>query len=278
MQTDIFEYLDYRKFLRDMYAEQKATSPRFSYRYFSRRAGLGSPSYLKAVMDGKRNLRQETARRFAEALKLDKQETRYFLNLVAMNQASSTRERSVYYEELAQIPRYRRTRRLECEQYDYYSRWYCVAVRELAARADFQEDPAWIARQLRPTISEREAREALALLTELGMLRRGEDGRLRQSDSLLSTGREIAGLVIRRFHGEMLALARTALDRIDPTEREVGGVTVRLTEPQVRHLKERLYELRQEVLQLDAAEDGDQAVYHMSFQLFPLTRFGGGTS
>jgi microcystin degradation protein MlrC len=50
---DVFQYLDYRVFLADFYRAKKRSG--FSYRAFSRAAGLGAPNYLKLVMDGDRN-------------------------------------------------------------------------------------------------------------------------------------------------------------------------------------------------------------------------------
>ena len=78
------------------------------------------------------------------------------------------------------------------------------------------------------------------------------------------------------FHQQMLRKAEQAMDSVPLEEREVGGVAVRLTRPQVQHLKKRLYELRQEILQLDGAGDGEQAVHHFAFQLFPLTTWPEG--
>jgi uncharacterized protein (TIGR02147 family) len=63
--VDVFEYLDYRAFLRDIYLAKKAERRGFSFRAFSRRANLRSPNYLKLVMDGERNLSRAMAERFA---------------------------------------------------------------------------------------------------------------------------------------------------------------------------------------------------------------------
>ena len=65
-EVDGFQFQDYREFLRAYYAERK-THAKISYRAFSRRAGLGSPNYLKLVMDGARNLSPAMAGRFAAA-------------------------------------------------------------------------------------------------------------------------------------------------------------------------------------------------------------------
>ena len=52
---DVFDYLDYRAYLRDYYAYAKSARRGFSHRTFSRRAGLGSPNHLKRVMEGRQN-------------------------------------------------------------------------------------------------------------------------------------------------------------------------------------------------------------------------------
>lgn len=65
---DVFSYHDYRLFLADYYQAKKPKG--FSYRAFSRDAGLGAPNYLKLVIDGKRNPTGEMATRFAAACAL----------------------------------------------------------------------------------------------------------------------------------------------------------------------------------------------------------------
>jgi len=274
-RVDVYQYLDYRRFLRDAHEVRKKSAGKYSFRYFAEKAGVGSPSYLKAVMDGKRNLTPDTARGFARALGLNKQQTRYFVALVAMNQAKTTRDRTFYFEELSSIPKFRETRQLERNQYEYYTRWYCVVIRELAARDDFREDPQWIAGQVRPAITPRQAEEALGLLQALNLLKRDEAGRLVQADPLLTTGPELHSLATRSFHREMLYRAAAALDEVPLEEREVGGVTVRLGKEQVQLLKRRLFEIRQEVLGLEGKGEGKEAVYHYAFQLFPVSRANG---
>src|SRR5688572_23947614 len=91
-ELDVFDYLDYRAFLRDYYTERKARRG-FSFRNFSKRAGLGSPNYLKLVMDGDRNLTNEMAARFAHALGLNSDSANYFVELVRFTQAKTSSER-----------------------------------------------------------------------------------------------------------------------------------------------------------------------------------------
>src|SRR5689334_749136 len=96
----VYGYLDYRAFLRDHYAAKKASSRAFSYRSFSKRAGVASPNYLKLVIEGKRNLSAKMAERFGHACGLDADASRYFVNLVAFNQAKTSIERAQCYDRL----------------------------------------------------------------------------------------------------------------------------------------------------------------------------------
>jgi uncharacterized protein (TIGR02147 family) len=42
----IFEYLNYREFLRDFCAEKQQSNARFSYRYLSQKIKIRSPGFL----------------------------------------------------------------------------------------------------------------------------------------------------------------------------------------------------------------------------------------
>src|SRR3712207_6290281 len=52
----IYQYSDHKIFLRDWFLERKKSPSGFSYERFSQLAGLGSPNYMKMVIEGKRNL------------------------------------------------------------------------------------------------------------------------------------------------------------------------------------------------------------------------------
>src|SRR3990172_7163201 len=95
LRGDIFNYTDYRAFLADFYKEAKKTKS-ISLRAFSKKAGFTSPNYPKMVMDGDRNLTEESITRFVSALELNKQEEEFFRNLVLFNQAKSHAKKNLY--------------------------------------------------------------------------------------------------------------------------------------------------------------------------------------
>jgi uncharacterized protein (TIGR02147 family) len=268
---DVFAYLDYRAYLRDYYNARKAAGRGFSYRSFSRRAGLKSPNYLKLVVDGERNLSADMAERFAAACGLKDDEQRYFVDLVAFSQAATMAERNQHYARLTGFKRYRNAHKLDLAHAAYFSAWYMPAIRELAARPDFRDDTAWIAQQLLPAISQQEAEHALETLIELGLLVR-EGGFIRQTDALLSTGPETRGLHIAAYHRAMVQRAMEAIDLVPAQERDISSLTLCLGEAGLRAFKERVQRFRKELLELSALEPNPEQVVQINFQLFPLTR------
>lgn len=271
-EIDVFAYLDYRAYLRDYYNARKAAGRGFSYRSFSRRAGLKSPNYLKLVMDGERNLSADMAERFAQACGLKDDEVRYFVDLVNFGQAASLAERNQHYGRLTGFQRYRNAHKLDLAHAAYYSAWYMPAIRELVARADFRADPSWIAEQLIPPIAPTEAARALETLLELGLLVKDEGGVLRQADALLSTGPETRGLHIASYHRAMMQRAMESIDLVPAHQRDISSLTLCLGEAGLRAFKERVQRFRKELLELSALEPKPEQVVQINFQLFPLSR------
>jgi uncharacterized protein (TIGR02147 family) len=258
--------------LRDHYASKKASSRAFSYRSFSKRAGVSSPNYLKLVIEGKRSLSPKMAERFAHACGLDAEASRYFSHLVGFNQAKTSTERAQYYDKLTGFRRYQQAHKLELAHAAYYSEWFMPAIRELVALPQFREDPEWIADQLIPRISPVQAQRALDTLIQLKLVRRGAAGRLEQSDVLLSTGAETQGLHIVAFHRAMTQRAMEAIDLVSKPERDISSLTLLLGRGGLRLLKERVQQLRRELLDLAALEKEPEQVLQLNLQLFPLSR------
>ncbi len=268
----IFDYVDYRQFLRDFYVTTKARSRAFSHRAFSKRAGLSSSNYLGLVTKGQRDLSSEMAPRFAKACGLQKSEADFFCDLVAYCQAKTTDEKQRWHERLARFRKFREAHRLVGEQTAYHANWYMPAVRELANLAAFQENPRWIAGALQPNISERQAIEALHTLQQLGLLVRDTKGKLRQAQALVTTGPGPLGHQVFVYHHGMLDLAKRALDHVPREQRDISSLTLCVAESTLPILKERIRAFRRELLQLAELEAAPERVLQLNFQMFPLSR------
>ncbi|HTV19422.1 MAG TPA: TIGR02147 family protein [Polyangiaceae bacterium] len=268
--VDVFRYRDYREFLAAFYAHAKAAG--LSYRGFARAAGLGAPNYLKLVIDGKRNLSREMATRFAAACRLNAESTEYFELLVALNQADNDAERNEFHERLSRFARFRSSQRLDVAQHEYHSSWFIPVIRELVSCPGFVEDPAWIAAQLEPAISEKEAAHALDVLQRLGLLERDESGQLGQATRAVTTGQQASGLHIRNYHAEVMQRAVRAMHELPPEERYISALTLSASAATWAEVMRRVIAFRQELVTLCDADPAPARVVQLNLQLFPLTR------
>lgn len=270
---------DYRTYLRAMITYLKDTRPQFSYRYFSRMAGFSSPNFLKLVAEGKRNMSTRSIVKFSRGLGLDAQEAEAFETLVLLSQAQTDEERNRHYQRLRRhARRHSSAARLEEAQYRVYSLWYTLPIRELMLHPDFREDPEWIGQRLTPEVRPTEVRNALALLEEVGLVVRDEQGRLRSANTKISTGPRVRSLAVRNFHRSMLDLASRSLDGAPIEQRDVTALTLTLNAKQFELVRTRIAQFRRELLdiidedqQAQADAPGTGEVYQVGFQLFPLT-------
>ena len=268
---DVFDYLDYRAFLHDYYVGMKEKGRGFSYRTFSRRAGLGSPNHLKRVMEGERNLPPEMAVRFAEALSLEGEAADYFVELVRFCQAKTSVERARAYARLITFSTYRKTRKLDIAHAEYHATWYIPAVRELAARGDFKADPRWIGARLWPQIKAAEAKLALDTLLKLGLLRQQEDGKVIQAEPLITTGPEMHAVHIANYHRTMMERAAASIDLVPSAGRDISAVTILVGPEGMKRVKEKIRRFRRELLEFALSEVGATQVVQLNLQLFPLS-------
>ncbi len=268
----IFEYDNYRTYLRDVYQYQKKLTGRFSYRYFALKGGFRSPNFLKLVIEGKRNLSQDSIQRFVQALRLKKDEAEFFRTLVHFNQAKTLDEKNFCAEQLMRFKPFRKGKPLRKDQFDYYSKWYHVPIREMTVLKGFSEDPAWIAKVLRPQIAPLQARKAIELLINLDLLRRDATGRLCQTDSLITTGDEVTSASVGQYHREMIRKGEEAIDRFPASRRDISSVTVALSEKGFKEIKQAIQRFRKELLAMADRDEDPEAVYQINVQLFPLTK------
>lgn len=267
----VYDYIDYRTYLRDMFEFKKTTQRFFSYRFFAREAGFASPNFLKLVTEGQRNLTNESVAKIVKGFGLKKQESEFFEYLVFMNQAKTNDSRNHYYRKMLSVKGYISNHRLDRASYEYFSKWYYPAVRELITFDGGRLTVEQISQRLNPKITPKEAEKALKLLSELELIRKGEDGRWEQSDKVVSTGPEVVSLVVANYHKEMLKLASESIERYPADERDITALTLSAKRETMIEIKARIAAFRKELLELACEDEDSDQVYQINFQAFPLT-------
>lgn len=271
-RPSVYDYLDYRSFLSDMFNFRKNRNAAFSYRYFSGKAGFASPNFLKLVTNGQRNLTNGSIAKVAKGFGLKKKEREFFENLVYMNQAATHDEKNHYYCKLVSITGSKNSAAIEKRQYDYFSKWYYPAIRELVAFSNGKIDPETIAARLHPKVPVKEVMSAINMLESLHLIEKRDDGLWQQVHRNVSTGPEIKSLVVTNFHKEMMRLAAEAIDRVPPKRRDISALTLSVHSDTLSEIKDRIIAFRKELMEMASADEALDTVVQINIQLFPLTK------
>jgi uncharacterized protein (TIGR02147 family) len=266
----IFEYLDYRDFLRARYQARKQENPSFSYRYIASKIGLDSGTITR-ILKGTRNLDPEMAGALARVFHLTDHEKEYFQALVLFCQAKSPTEKNLFLEKVLRL-RGSKVRTLEERQYEFYRKWYYPALRELLNFYPTDGNAQKLAKMLRPAITPQEAKDAVRLLQDIGLIEKDEKGTFRLTEMLISSGESIRSVFIHNLQSSMAELAAKALFDVEPHERDYSGLTLSLSPKGFQDIKDMVKVFRRDVLERARKDMDVNGVYQMNFQFFPLSR------
>jgi uncharacterized protein (TIGR02147 family) len=267
----IFEYLDYRQYLKDYYFEKKKIS-RFSYREFSRMAGFASPVFIKLVIERKSNLRNSSIGKLSHAMGLLKPEKFFFENLVLFDQAKNIDQKMKYLEKLKKSTSIFKSYTLTDEHFEYFSQWYHAVVRELLNLTKFDGDFAALAAMIHPCVKISEVEESVRLLRKLGLVEEDESGSLRVTRQFVSTsGVSMQGLAVKNVQRKMAQLAAAAIDIVPPDQRDISGVSIGISPEGFRKTAEELARCRERLLEIAAQDTQSSRVYRVNLHLFPLS-------
>jgi len=274
MNLNIYQYQDYRKFLRDFYGHKKKNNRGYSYAVFSRKAGLHSPNYLRRVIDGTRNITHRNLKKFIMGLELFKKEAQYFENLVLFNQADSSEVKGLYFQELKKNSQNEDSVfQADAAYYDYLSKWYYVAIHEMVHLHDFSPDPQWMCKRLKNRITKTQAKKALELLEDLGFIIKAEDGRYKQAHPQLKFREEVKHIALQKFHCQVMKIAEEALVHEAFQERELSSLTLCIRKEKLSELKRKIHEFRAGLnAELSCIPHEGDEVVQINFQLISLTR------
>lgn len=273
-QRKIFEYLDYREWLRDYYESRKAINSAFSLRAFSDKIGFKAKDFISRVMQGSKNLSDESAGKIASGLKLGKRESEYFLALVGFNQAETSEKREQFLaqmQETLKVVRFTESQHLMgMYQYQVYSDWRHLVVRSLIGMYGFSGDFKELGNRVHPKISPEAAKESVELLETCGLIAKKEDGSYELTQSAITTGDKTSKVALRGFHQKCLQLGADSIDRDAPSERNISGLTLGISKEGYDRIVERINAFRKEIALL-AEEDADaDSAYQMEICLFKV--------
>jgi uncharacterized protein (TIGR02147 family) len=268
----VFSFLDHREFLRSWYEWKKTATRGFSYRSFASKAGFSSMSFLRDVIEGRRNISDDSVEKFVAAIGLVDDASEYFRELVRYNRETDHDKRAQQFRRLLLLQARREFSPVRQAQSKYYSDWVNIVVREAAGLERFGGDPERIARALRPPVPVSQVKDSLQLLVGIGMLEKTKEGRYKPTMPRLVPG-DIDRAVVRSAKRQMLLHALDRLDSEGNEDTHISSVTVTVSAHRLVKLAEQIRQFRLDLLADTASDDGPQEqVAQINFQLIPFLR------
>lgn len=280
MRKNIYAYTDYREFIRDCYAEKKATDG-LTLRDFASKAGFNTHTFLSNVIEKKRSLTAESVPKMARGLGLGPAERTYLELMVRFSNARTVDEKNDVYEQMCACMPKSEIRKIGSEYYEIFRNAYVLTIREMVALPDFKPDAKWIGKKLHPHITSAQVEKALKTLIESKLLERDAKGKLTQANADLTTGSEVRSLAISLYHKQLLELAAASIDDTPAKDRDISSLTLNISKSEFNFIKRRTADFRAEILNFlkkkreDAGggfpPEEDRAIYYMNMQLFSGT-------
>ncbi len=224
------------------------------------------------MVRGKRHLSTKSVEQVIQVFQLKSDEARFFRYLVRFNKAKTLSEKEHCAFKMIQFKKFQNEFPLSQEQFEYYSEWQNVALREILLLKKKIAKEENLGEQLIPAISKMDVNASLEKLTRLNLIMKQANGIVTPINENVTTGNTFSSFGVVNFHKKMLQLAGESLDRFQAREREISSVTIGLSDANFLKVKTLIEDFRSQLIQISEEDRNKDRLYQMNFQLFPLSK------
>ena len=269
-RISVFEYQEYREYLKDMIAHLKSTNSRkYSLRKVAAALDI-SPTLLSLILSGKRHLGKNKLSKIASYLMLTEREKSYLSNLMTFNDSPNREIRDNALQKMSTFKEFESYRRKDVVGFKYLTKWYNVAIREMANLKKFKLDKAWIQSRLAFKVYQKEIDESLKFLIDNNLITQNEEGKYIASENINCSG-GIFKLSLGEFYKQLSGLLPESIDKISSSKRHLLGHTVTLNSSNYNEAVGILEDALGKIRELDNKATKNTEVYHISLHAIPLT-------
>jgi uncharacterized protein (TIGR02147 family) len=276
MSPDIYQYDDFRAFLKECFEakvrDEAAAGIKYSQRQFARECGFANPGYFNDVLKAFKPLSANAVEKMAAVFGLKPHETEFLKLLAEYGQAKGAEKKDALYRQVLSRRNRSKFTRLNPALSKYYQDVRYALVRGAIEVLDFRGDYEVLAGYLDPPIPVAAAKVVVRELCEWGLVEQGADGRYRTTHSIIEPAPALVGMS-RAMNAEWLQMAREALHRIPKEQRHVSTMLVNISDGLHAEILEMIEKFRDEVfrkVENDAA--GPQHIQQLTIAYVPRSR------
>ncbi|MFC1476464.1 TIGR02147 family protein, partial [Fibrobacterota bacterium] len=195
----------------------------------------------------------------------------FFENLVFLNQAKTLSDKEHYFQKIKKIGRKTDFYKLNKDQFFFYEKWFYPVIRELMVHADWEGNYSKLAKMVRPSITPLEAKEAVELLLNSGIVKRESSGAYTLSHTFV-TSENVPIYIKKKSRRDVLLRGVEAIENVEPSEKYAAYSTVTMSKKLYNEVRDMLDEIREKILSRVADDSTPDEIYEVVLQVFPVSK------
>jgi len=266
----IYDFEDFRIYLKYYYDNKKKKNPNFSYRVFSRVAQISDHSLYQQIVKGNRKLSPKMLEKFKIGLGLDKMEAKYFSALVNYNQNDDEQKKETFYNEMLSVKLAFHPEEQKLHYRKYYEKWYIPVIRNIIDTAGFNGDYESLRSKVLPSITIEQTEFAVKVLMDLKLIEKDKDGVYIVKDLKVSPTKALRNELMG-LYSTWIDQGKWALIDLPAEKRHVSSMLVPLTENEKDQVIEYIESIRDRFGNFSYKErtTEPEKLYQLNIQFFP---------
>lgn len=222
---NIDEISDYRDLLKNYYTQRKLEMPLYSYKMLGQKLSLETSQVFR-VLNKELHLPNRSIPLAKDLLDLKGRSGEIFEILVAASKTKSPAKKDKLYK-MALALQDVDLRKFNPSEYLFLSKWWIPVVRALIEMNGGHAEVSRLVKQITPTVSEDQVREAIKVLKDLKLITPLASERYAATTANFTSGSSpTKTAAIRSYQNQLLALAQNALVAIEPARRNISSLLV----------------------------------------------------
>jgi len=269
METTLFNYSNYRDFLKTYYTDKKQNNYNWSYEAWARKLGV-TKAHICNLLNGNRLPGDSMTEKLCEYFQFGEDERNYFEGLVDLAKVDSDSDTALKaIQKISSSHPQKKFRVLNNEELEIMGRWQYHALWALVGTRDFVNDSRAISYSLNYALSPEEVEEAINKLLSLRLLA-FKEGKLVKAQKRFCSTNNIPNEVVKTYHENMIQKAKDSIRSVPVGKRNVSSITISVDRVDMGRIKNDIDNFKEQMMLKYGKEIGDD-VYQLNVQLFPLS-------
>lgn len=266
---NINEISDYRDMLKNYYTQRKLDMPLYSYKMMGQKLGLDTSQVFR-ILNKELHLPNRSIPLAKDLLDLKGRSGEIFEILVAASKTKSSAKKDKLYKMALSLQDVD-LRKLSASEYLFLSKWWIPVVRALIEMNGGHAEIPLLVKQISPTVSEDQVREAITVLKDLKLITPLASERYAATTAnFTSAGSTTKTAAIRSYQNQLLSLAQDSLIAVEPAKRNISSLLVGVDDDCFADMNEMTLEFRRQVQRRAAEVKKATRAMQFVFALYPV--------